>query len=50
MHFQPVALCAFREIAQKLGPISIIPEKLFPSISARHNVVDCSSKLNPSRS
>jgi hypothetical protein len=44
MHFHPVALCAFSEIAQKLRPISIIPENLFPSISARHDVVDRSSK------
>src|ERR1700693_2208380 len=50
MHFHPVALYAFSEIAQKLRPISIIPENLFPSISARHDVVDGSSKLNPRRS
>ena len=30
MHFDPVALCAFSQIAQKLRPISIIPENLFP--------------------
>ena len=50
MHFYPVALCAFSEIAQKLRPISIIPENLFPSISARHDVVDRTGKLNPRRS
>jgi hypothetical protein len=48
-HFDPVALCAFSEIAQKLRPISIIPENLFP-ISARHDVVDRTGKLNPWRS
>jgi hypothetical protein len=40
IHFDPVALCAFSEIAQKLPSISIIPENLFPSISARHDVGD----------
>jgi hypothetical protein len=37
MHFHPVALPAFSQIAQKLPSISIIPENLFPSISARHD-------------
>jgi hypothetical protein len=50
MHFHPVALCALSQIAQKLRPISIIPENLFPSISARHDVVDGTGKLNPRRS
>jgi hypothetical protein len=50
IHFDPVALCAFSEIAQKLPSISIIPENLFPSISARHDVVDRTGKLNPRRS
>jgi hypothetical protein len=45
-----VALCALSEIGQKLPSISIIPENLFPSISARHGVVDGTSKLNPRRS
>jgi hypothetical protein len=40
IHFDPVAFCAFSEIAQKLPSISIIPENLFPSISARHDVVN----------
>src|ERR1700738_3964174 len=47
MHLHPVALCAFSEIAQKLRPISIIAENLSPSISARHDVVDRTGKLNP---
>jgi hypothetical protein len=50
IHFDPVALCAFSEIAQKLPSISIIPENLFPSISACHDVVDGTGKLNPRRS
>jgi hypothetical protein len=50
IHFDPVALCAFSEIAHKLPSISIIPENLFPSISARHDVVDGTRKLNPRRS
>jgi hypothetical protein len=50
IHFDPVALCAFSQIAQKLPSISIIPENLFPSISARHDVVDGTGKLNPRRS
>jgi hypothetical protein len=50
MHFHPVALRAFNEIAQKLPPISFILENLFPSISARHDVVDGTGKLNPRRS
>jgi hypothetical protein len=50
MHFHPVALRAFSQIAQKLPSISIIPENLFPSISARHDVVDGTAKLNPRRS
>jgi hypothetical protein len=47
MAFDPVALCAFSEIDQKLPSISIIPENLFRSISARHDVVDGTGKLNP---
>jgi ABC-type siderophore export system fused ATPase/permease subunit len=39
MHFYPVALCPFGQIAQKLRPISVIPENLLPSISTRHGVV-----------
>jgi hypothetical protein len=50
LHFHPVALPAFSQIAQKLPSISIIPENLFPSISARHDVVDGTGKLNPRRS
>ena len=50
MHLHPVALCALSQMAQKLRPISIIPENLFPSISARHHVVDRTGKLNPWRS
>jgi hypothetical protein len=50
MHFHPVTLRPFREIAQKLPSITIIPENLFPSISARHHVVDDTGKLNPRRS
>jgi len=50
MHFHPVALRAFSEIAQKFPSISFIPENLFPSISARHDVVDGTGKLNPRRS
>jgi hypothetical protein len=46
MHFHPVALRAFNEIAQKLPPISFILENLFPSISARYDVVDSTGKLN----
>ena len=50
MHFHPVALRALSQTAQKLPSISIIPENLFPSISARHDVVDGTGKLNPRRS
>jgi hypothetical protein len=50
MHFHPVALRAFSEIDQKLPSISFIPENLFPSISARHDVVDGTGKLKPRRS
>jgi hypothetical protein len=50
VRFDAVALCAFSEIAQKLPSISIIPENLFPSISARHDVVNGNGKLNPRRS
>jgi hypothetical protein len=50
MHFHPEALRAFSQIAQKLPSISIIPENLFPSISARHDVVDGTGKLNPRKS
>jgi len=50
MHFHPVALRPFSEIAHKLPSISIIPENLLPSISARHDVVDGTGKLNPKRS
>src|SRR5271166_398190 len=34
-------------IRRDLPSISIIPENLFPSISARHDVVDGTGKLNP---
>src|ERR1700732_5171884 len=50
IHSDPVAPCAFSEIDQKLLSISIIPENLFPSISARHDVVDGTGTLNPRRS
>lgn len=50
MYFHHVALSPFSEIAQKLPSISIIPENVFPSISARHDVVDGTGKLNPRRS
>jgi len=50
IYFHPEALPAFSEIAQKLPSITIIPENLFPSISARHDVVDGTGKLNPKRS
>jgi hypothetical protein len=50
LHFDPVALCAFSEIAQKLPSISIIPENLFSSLSARHDVVDGTGRFNPRRS
>jgi hypothetical protein len=50
IHFEPVALYAFSEIVQKLPSISIIPENLLPSISARHDVMDDAGKLNPRRS
>jgi hypothetical protein len=50
LHFHPVALRPFSEIAQKLPSISIIKENLFPSISACHDVVDGTGKLNPRRS
>jgi hypothetical protein len=50
IYVDPVALCAFSEIAQKLPSISIIPENFFPSISARHDVVGGAGKLNPRRS
>jgi hypothetical protein len=50
IHFDPVALCALSQIAQKLRPISIIPENLLPSIPARHDVMDGTGKLNPRRS
>jgi hypothetical protein len=50
MHFHPVALRSFSEIAQKLPSISIIPENLLPSISSRHDVMDGTGKLNPRRS
>jgi hypothetical protein len=50
MHFHPEALPAFSEIAQKLPSISFIPKNLFPSISARHDVMDGTGKLNPRRS
>jgi hypothetical protein len=50
VHFHPVALRPFSEIAQKLPSIWTIPENLFPSISARHDVVDGTGKLNTRRS
>jgi hypothetical protein len=50
MHFHPVALRTFGEIAQKLPSISFIPENLFPSISVCHDVMDGTGKLNPRRS
>jgi hypothetical protein len=39
VHLHPVALRPFGQIAQKPHAISVIPENLFPSISARHGVV-----------
>jgi hypothetical protein len=50
MYIHPVALRALSQTAQKLPSISIIPENLFPSISARHDVVDGTGKLNPRKS
>ena len=47
MHFYPGALCAFSKIVQKLRPISIITENLLPSISACHDMLDRTGKLNP---
>ena len=44
MHFDPAALRAFSQTAQKLPSISIFPENLFPSISARKDVVDGTGK------
>jgi hypothetical protein len=38
---------AFSEIAQQVPSISFTPENLFPSIFARHDVVDGTGKLNP---
>jgi hypothetical protein len=37
-------------MAATLGPARSFPENLFPSISARHDVVDGTGKLNPRRS
>jgi hypothetical protein len=48
--FDALALRVFSEIAQKLPSIPIIPENLFPSISARHDAADGTGKLNPRRS
>jgi hypothetical protein len=45
IHFDPVVLCSFSEIAQRLPSISMIPENLFPSISARHDMVNGTGKL-----
>jgi hypothetical protein len=50
IYFHPEALPAFSEIAQKLPSTSFIPENLFPSISARHDVTDGTGKFNPRRS
>ena len=50
IYFHPEALPAFSEIAQKLPSTSFIPENLFPSISARHDVMDGTGKFNPRRS
>ena len=47
IYFHPEALPAFSEIAQKLPSTSFIPENLFPSISARHDVMDGTGKFNP---
>jgi hypothetical protein len=44
IYFHPEALPAFSEIAQKLPSTSFIPENLFPSISARHDVMDGTGK------
>jgi hypothetical protein len=50
IYIHPEALPAFSEIAQKLPSTSFIPENLFPSISARHDVMDGTGKFNPRRS
>jgi hypothetical protein len=50
IYFRPEVLPAFSEIAQKLPSTSFIPENLFPSISARHDVMDSTGKFNPRRS
>jgi hypothetical protein len=47
VHFYPVALCPFGQVVEKLGPISVIPENLFLSISTRNDVVHRSGELNP---
>src|SRR6478672_588793 len=47
IYFHPEALPAFSEIAQKLPSASFIPENLFPSISARHDLMDGTGKFNP---
>jgi hypothetical protein len=41
--------CPFGQIAEKLRPISVIPENLFPSISTRPGVMDRIGKLNMRR-
>jgi len=46
IYFHPEALPAFSELAQKLPSTSFIPENLFPSISARHDVMDGTGKFN----
>jgi len=50
IYFHPEALPAFSEIAQKLPSTSFIPDNLFPSISARHDVMDGTGKFNPRKS
>jgi hypothetical protein len=50
MHFYPVALSAFAQVAQKLSPISIIAENRFPPISACRDVMHRTGKRNPRRS
>ena len=47
MHFYIVALRPFAQVTQKLRPISIIPENLFPSISPCHDMVHRTGKLIP---
>jgi hypothetical protein len=44
------SLLALSETAQKIPSISFIPDNLFLSISAHHDMVDGIGQLNPRRS